>query len=58
MKLYEDTYGEFGKASDMTRPVFYARLAYNGPTLIWQKIFVKVVQMKKNKMKIFLMMYS
>ena len=29
MKLYEDTYGEFGKASDMTRSMFYARLAYN-----------------------------
>ena len=28
MKLYEDTYGEFGKASDMTRSMFYARLAY------------------------------
>lgn len=28
MKLYEETYGEFGQAKDMTRPKFYARLAF------------------------------
>ena len=28
MKLYEDTFGEFGQAKDMTRCEFYARLAF------------------------------
>ena len=28
MKLYGDTCSELGKTNDMTRPMFYARLAY------------------------------
>ena len=28
MKLYEDTFGEFGQAKDMTRCGFYAKLAF------------------------------
>ena len=26
--LYENTFGEFDQAKDMTRPIFYARLAF------------------------------
>ena len=28
MKLYEDSFGEFGQAKDMTKSEFYARLAF------------------------------
>ena len=28
IKLYEDTFGEFGKTKDMSRPQFYSILAY------------------------------
>ena len=28
MKLYEETFGEFGQAKDMTKSEFYARLAF------------------------------